>query len=323
MARSVEPPAAGPARRVLLLLNPGAGQAAALRHARRRIEEHPGLHLDLIVPDPSHQQTQYSQALAGVEAGVDAVVVCGGDGMVSAGVNLVAQREIPLGVIPAGSGNDFARAAGIPRRYEAALQRVLEALSQPKLAVRAVDALRLSLHRSDDGEAAARWAANSINIGFDARVNQRANAQRRTPRQLRYLVALAQEVPGFSSSTFEVELDAAEKTPLQSALICVQNGPTIGGGIPLAPGAQIDDGWAEVSHVGPLSRPGLVALFPLVMLRMHRWVKPLTTRRARRLSTTVPAGVPVFADGDEFLSGGADDQRVVVEVVAGAVQLLG
>ena len=336
MRRSAGSSAGGPTRRVLLLLNPGAGQARALRHAQRRIQEHQGLHVDLIVPDPRDQRTQFDQARAAVEEGVDVVVVCGGDGMVSSGVNLVALRGIPLGIIPAGSGNDFARAAGIPRRCEPALQRVLNALSQPQPPVRAVDALRLQMEAHDDDAAGGdhddgdgargRWAANSVNIGFDARVNQRANAQPKIPRQLRYLVALAQEVPRFSPLKFEAEFDDAAAAHLDSALVCIQNGATIGGGIPLAPGARIDDGRAEVSHVAPLSRAGLLALFPLLMLRMHRRLTPLTTLRARRIRIRVPVGAPVFADGDQFLSGegtGADRAWVSVELVPGAVELLG
>lgn len=327
MPRSAGDPAGTPARTVLVLLNPGAGRSRTLRDAQRRIEEYPNLTLDLIIPDPGDQREQFAQSRAAVEEGVDAVVVCGGDGMVSAGVNLVAQRGVPMGVIPAGSGNDFARAAGIPRRYEAAMHRVLHALAQSQLPLRPVDALRL--RRTEGIQEQVRWAANSVNIGFDARVNQRANVQQRTPRQLRYLIALAQEVPRFSPVGFDVEFDGAEPLHLESALICCQNGPTIGGGIPLAPGARIDDGSMNASHVGPLTRAGLVALFPLLMMRMHRWLTPLTTLPVRQLSLHVPAGVPVYADGDEFLTGAvAADQaesepvRLDIELVPAAVHLL-
>lgn len=326
MPASSGSPAAVPARRVLLLLNPGTAQSGAMQHFQRRItgcEERP---LELIVPDPRVQKSQFSHARAAVEDGIDAVVVCGGDGTVGAGVNLVAGRHTPLGIIPAGSGNDFARAAGIPRRGGAAMECVLRALRQPQLPVRAVDALRMRLSGSAGTEDQQRWAANSVNIGFDARVNQRANAQYRTPRRLRYLAALAQEVPRFSPAEFDVEFDSGEPQRLQSALLCIQNGSSIGGGIPLARHARIDDGWAEASHVGRLSRVGLVALFPLLMMRMHRWLRPLTTLRVRRLSVRVPARTPIYADGDELLSGAeptGGPHQLEIEVVPAAVQLLG
>lgn len=306
-------------RRVLVLLNPGAGQPAALRRAQAQFESRSGLHLDLVVPNPSSQQEQLSEAKAALEEGVDAVVVCGGDGMVGLGVNLVAHRDVPLGIIPTGSGNDFARTAGIPRRFAQALRRVLQALEQPELPVRRVDALRLRVPA--DGERALR-VANSVNIGFDARVNQRANAQRRVPRQFRYLAAVAQEVPRFRAVEFELQIDSGSPARHQSSLVCIQNGSSIGGGIPLAPQAQIDDGWAEASHVAPLSRTGLVTLVPILMLRMHRWLKPLVTRRIRRIRVGVPAGIPVFADGDEVHSGQSRGTVVEVELIPGAFLLL-
>lgn len=307
--------------RVLVLLNPGAGRRAVLQAAREHIEAR-GSDLDLVVPDPSDQKAQLSEAEAAVRQGVDAVVVCGGDGMVGLGVNLVAQQEIPLGIVPTGSGNDFARAADIPRRHADALHRVLLALQQPELPARRVDALRLRIE--GDG-ADVLWVANSVNIGFDAQVNQRANAQRRVPRQVRYLVALAREVPRFRAVEFELRLDSEPAVRQQSSLVCIQNGSSIGGGIPLAPGARIDDGWAEVSHVAPLSRPGLVALMPLLMLRMHRWLKPLTARRIRHIRIGVPAEVPICADGDELHPGrssAAEGLVVEVELVPGALLIL-
>jgi diacylglycerol kinase (ATP) len=304
----------------------------------------------LVIPDPSDQEEQLREAKAVVEQGVDAVVVCGGDGIVGLGVNLVAQQEIPLGIVPTGSGNDFARAADIPRRHANALQRVLQALAQPELPVRRVDAIRLKIScapssQADTGASAQSleavkavevrersenavrvlWVANSVNIGFDAQVNQRANAQRRVPRQLRYLVALAQEVPRFCAVEFGLRLDSGPAVRQKSSLICIQNGGSIGGGIPLAPRARIDDGWAEVSHIEPLSRAGMVTLFPVLMLRMHRLLKPLTTRQIRHIRVEVPPQVPVFADGEELHSGRSSlAAGTVVEatLIPGAVLIL-
>ncbi|WP_300345222.1 diacylglycerol kinase family protein [Nesterenkonia sp.] len=346
-----EQPAGRPIRRrVLVLLNPAAGQGWALERAQQHLDRRAGLQCELIVPDPSDQRAQMEAARSAVDRGLDAVVVYGGDGMVSAGVGLTAERGIPLGVVPVGTGNDFARAAGIPRgRSQQAVGRVLDALEQPSLPSRPVDALRLTVtqhpstpapHTAAPGAAAPgvpatdaesraeqvspRWVGNSVNIGFDARVNRRANQLSSVPGPLRYLSALAREVPQFRPTSFQLGIDAAAPVQLSCALVCVQNGTCIGGGIPLAPQARLDDGWAEVSHVAPLPRAGLIALFPLLMLRRHAWLRPLTTRRARQVRITVPAGVPVFADGDEMLSGESESPaEVTVELVPGAVRLLG
>lgn len=296
-----------------------------MARARRRIEAYTGLSVELIVPEPGNHAAQMEQARAVIAEGVDAVVVRGGDGMVAAGLSLVlgAQGDpIPLGVVPAGTGNDFARATGLSRRDpREALDVVLRALERPVMRVVAVDALRLRV--STDGAVHdERWVANSVNIGFDAQVNRRADALTRVPGSLRYLVALFGEVRRFRPISFEAAVDGEPIARRESALICMQNGPTIGGGIPLAPGAEIADGRAEVSYVDPLSRPGLVGLFPLVYLRAHRLLRPLHTRRARRLRVHVPAGVPLFADGDAVLAGDHPGCEVEVDVVPGAVSLL-
>lgn len=314
-------------RRVLVLLNPRAGRRRTLERARRRIAEHSSLSLELIVPDPSDHAAQMSRARRAVGEGVDAVVVRGGDGMVGAGFALAAEgaegdRAVPLGVVPAGTGNDFARAAGLARHDpRKALDVVLRALESPSMSTSEVDALRL-LVTVDQGVREERWVANSVNIGFDAQVNRRAEVLRVLPGPLRYLAALLVEVRRFRPISFDVAVEDAAFRARRSALICVQNGPTIGGGIPLAPSADVADGRAEVSFVDPLSRAGLMGLFPLVYLRAHRLIRPLRTSRVRGLRVRVPAGVPIFADGEEVLGGQHRGCEAEVVVAPGAVRLL-
>lgn len=151
-------------------------------------------------------------------------MVRGGDGMVGAGFGLVCDhaaatgRRVPPGIVPAGTGNDVARAAGLHRHDpRAALEAVLRALEAPAPPTRDVDALRVTVTRpatARDGPADGadvvvdrRWAANSVNIGFDARVNARANRLRRVPGPLRYLTALALEARTFAPQELGLTLD--------------------------------------------------------------------------------------------------------------------
>lgn len=327
-------------RRVLVLLNPRAGRRRGLVRAEARLRERPGLAVDLVVPDPADHAAQLAAARAALAEGVDAVVVRGGDGMVGAGFGLVCDhaaatgRRVPLGIVPAGTGNDVARAAGLHRHDpRAALETVLRALEAPTVRTRDVDALRVTVTRpatAADGEADGadvvvqrRWAANSVNIGFDARVNARANRLRRLPGPLRYLAALALEARAFVPQELGLRLDDGPPARRRAALVTVQNGPSIGGGIPLAPGARIDDGRADAVIVGPLPTAGLVALFPLVYVRGHRLVGALRTARVRRIAVRVPAGMPVYADGDPVVEEPVEGCEVTVEAVPGAVALLG
>lgn len=284
-----------PRRRILVLLNPQAGRGELDGATAQQLSDEEGLDAEVIVPDPSDRASQMASAHQIFAEGVDAVVVRGGDGMVAAGVNLVAQTGVALGVVPAGTGNDFARAAGLPRSSDAALQQLLEALRAPVLNTVAVDALQVTLRAPDVTR--DFWVANSLNIGFDAEVNQRADALRHIPGSLRYLVALGQSLPGFRTRRMRLRVDHTIHD-LDAALICVHNGPFIGGGIPLNTRARHDDGLLDVSTVGRVSRTGVTLLFPLVFARAHRILRPLNAHRATQLLMRVPVSTAVCADGE-------------------------
>lgn len=305
--------------RVLVLVNPLAS------------ERHPGLaialataasELDLLMPRGVDAGLQFRAAAEMVETGVDAVVVCGGDGTVAAGLALTAGTGIPLGIVPAGTGNDFARAAHIERSDPAgSLARLLDGLRDGALRTCTVDALRMSVVTRESG-ASNVWVANSANIGFDALVNARANTYRHLPVTGRYLVALLRELPAFRPARFRISRDDQPPRDRTATLICVQNGPWIGGGIPLAPSADPRSGTAVLSTVDRIPRLVLAALFPLIYLRAHRLLTPLCQHRIERARITVPSGVPVYADGEEILPGSQDGAEVEIAVVPGAVRLI-
>lgn len=149
-------------------------------------------------------------------------------------------RRVPIGIVPAGTGNDVARAAGLHRHDpRAALEAVLRALEAPHVRTRAVDALRVSVTRPATGPedeadgtgvvVTRHWAANSVNIGFDAQVNARANRLRRVPGPLRYLAALTLEARAFVPQELELTLDDGPRVRRRAALVSVRNGPSVGG----------------------------------------------------------------------------------------------
>lgn len=312
----------GKHRRALVLLNPAAGQGRQAARIQRYLAEHASPDLKLIVPDPADHHQQLLQAQTVIEAGADAVIVFGGDGMVHAAVQLLAGTQIPFGVVPTGTGNDFARGAGIARHATIkTLRNLLDQLGTPELISAGVDALRVRIAPAD-GQSQECWAANSVNIGFDARVNQRANQLRAVPGPLRYLAALTQVIPSFQPIPFRITVDGETAERRDSALVCLQNGPFIGGGIPLAPAARADDGRLDLSVVLPLSRPGLVALFPLLMMRCHPVLRPLKTGQHQRVLVDVPPRVPIYADGEELLAGADRECQVELLLQPGALRLL-
>lgn len=306
-------------RRVLIMLNPKAGQGGSLAKAALALSRRQSLDLELVVPRPADPTEQLAQARAEIDSGVDAVIVHGGDGAVQIGFNLVAGTGIPLGIVPAGTGNDFARSLGINRKDSTkALEDILDAL-KGEIITTEVDGLKVSISGSASGE---RWVANSVNIGFDARVNQVANAMKHVPGSLRYGVALAREVPRFEQFTVDGVMDGKVARSVSTSLICIQNGPFIGGGIPFSLGSRPDDGTFDLSFVHSSSKTALVTLFPLVYARMHWAIGPLTQHRGRHVTLSLPAEIPVFADGDEVLDGRQGPTSVTIDLVRRAVKIL-
>lgn len=310
------------AQRVLYLVNPAAGLGASAQLGKRLAggagaTSTPDLEVVLVAAESFAELRDRAAAVLGGERRPDALIVQGGDGMVSMGAGLVAGTGVPLGVVPSGSGNDFARSAGVRRGAPAAgIERLLTSLRTGTARIREVDAMRLTI----DGTEAL--AINSVNIGFDAVVNRRANELRKLPGTARYLAALLQSVNRFSPISFTFAVDDEAPRSVTAELLTVLNGASIGGGIRVAPKARIDDGMLDLLLVSGLPRLGLLTLFPLAMVGWHARLPPVSLARMRRIHVQVPAGVLIYADGEELRGPGADACTLEVRVDPAAVRLI-
>jgi diacylglycerol kinase (ATP) len=252
------------------------------------------------------------QALAdAVRAGVDAVVVCGGDGMVNLAVNAVADTPVALGIVPAGTGNDIARVLGLPSRPDDAVRAVAAALAGGGR--RRVDAVRCT------GAHGSRWFAGVLAAGFDALVNERANGWSDRwghPRgRARYVLAVARELPVLRERPYVIDLDG-RRVETNAMIVAVANGHAYGGGMRISPGADPADGLLDVVVAGPISRVEFVRVFPKVFSGRHVGHRHVSVHRARRVSVDAP-GIVGYADGERF-----GPLPLACEAVPGALTLL-
>lgn len=242
-----------------------------------------------------------------------ALVVVGGDGMVGLGAGLVARSGIPLGIVPAGTGNDAARSLGIPiGDTDAAVRALLAALDRPP---RLVDAGLITL-----GDGSTRWFLGVLSAGFDALVNDRANRLRWPRGRLRYVRAVVLELATLAPSRYALDLDGVG-SQTRATLVAIANLTSFGGGMRVAPAADADDGMFDVVMLEPVGRMQLLRLFPTVFSGAHIRDPRVSVRRARRV--TIDAW---NADGGT-ITAYADGERVgaaplTVEVVARAVAVL-
>lgn len=227
-----------------------------------------------------------TRAAAALADGVDTLVVVGGDGMVHLGVNLCAATPVRLGVVAAGTGNDFARNLGLPVRNPAEAVRVIQSG-----VTRAVDAGRVT-----DIEGEVRWFGGVLGAGFDAVVAARA-ARMRWPRgAMRYNLAIARELPVFHPIPYRVVLDG-ERFQTRAMLVAVANTSSFGGGMKVCPDADVADGLFDVLIVHELSIPAFLRVFPKVFSGTHVGHPAVDIRRARRVQLEAP-GIQAQADGE-------------------------
>lgn len=273
--------------RVALLVNPTAGGGRAGQLAfdvLTRLRTH---RLDVAVLAGRDAAEALGLARRAVAQGTPALVALGGDGMVHLAVQAVAGTDTPLGIVPAGTGNDFAATLGLPRRDPMA----------------AVDVIARELagggREVDAARAAGKWFASVLGAGFDSRVNDRANRLTWAGGRLRYNLAILAELGVFRPLEFRISLDGVPEHT-QAMLVAVGNGRSYGAGMQITPNAELDDGLLDVTILHPVSKAEFLRTFPRVYRGTHLDHPAVDSRRARVVELDSP-GVNAYADG-EFLS---------------------
>jgi diacylglycerol kinase (ATP) len=274
-------------RRIALLTNPAAGHGKAreaARRARMRFAEH-GLRVrELVGPDAEASRHLAHEAVAD---GIDALVVVGGDGMIHLALPALVGTDTPLGVIPAGTGNDQAREYGWPRRSpERAADVVLQGRGRVVDVGHAVTA---------DGR--ATYFGSVLASGFDSLVSDRSNRMRWPHGQARYNLAMLAEFAGLHQLPFVLTLADGTVIDEDLLLVAVGNTRSYGGGMLICAGADPCDGLLDVTFGQVPGRRSLLRLVPQVYRGTHVGNPRVRMVRTSGLRIESP-GINAYADGD-------------------------
>lgn len=276
--------------KVTALTNPLSGHGAAVQasqHAIARLQ-HRGVEVIEIVGENA-EDARYLLAAA-VEKGTDAVVVTGGDGVITNALQVLAGTDVPLGIIPAGTGNDHAREFGIPTKDAAAAADII------------VDGFTetIDLGRIQGGtgrQKIDKWFGTVAATGFDSLVTDRANRMTWPHGRMRYYIAMVAELSQLRSLPFRLVLDGTKEIDTGLTLAAFGNTRSYGGGMLICPHADRADGLLDITMVHTGSRTRFIRFFPTIVKGTHVELDEVTTARAKSVAVECP-GINVYADGD-------------------------
>lgn len=286
-----------------IIVNPNAGSVADLAELKTVLEREPGTSVHFS-EEKGDAERLAREALRG---GAERVVAAGGDGTLNEVVNGLAEDfgRVRLGLLPLGTGNDFARSIGLPGDLEAALA-----------ALAANQARRMDVaHARIGGE--GRYFVNMSAGGFSGEVSERASEAKDTWGPLAYMRGAIGALPELKGFTTTVALNSSETLRLETYNIVVSNGRFVAAGIPVAPQAVLDDGLLEVMIAPATTIPQLAVLVPQVLLGVHLESELLLFRKATRVEIECDPPMGFNVDGELMGEGPA-----VFEILPRALEVV-
>jgi YegS/Rv2252/BmrU family lipid kinase len=265
-----------------LLVNPSSAGGRALKLLPRVEQALDGRRVVFRVQRTKGVEHGVEQALRAVEAG-EVPVVMSGDGLLGAIGGAMAGVETPLGIVPCGRGNDLARVLGIPDDPDEAIETVLAGNSR----------------RIDVGEANGKRFLGIVSVGFDSECNRLANEVRLVRSNLVYLYSLLRTLGSWKPARFTIRVDE-ERMRISGYSVSVANNSTFGGGMRIAPEAELDDGEFDIITVGDVGKLRFVGNLPKVFKGTHVDQDEVRAFRAPHLELSASRPFPVYADGEHL-----------------------
>jgi YegS/Rv2252/BmrU family lipid kinase len=283
---------------LVLLVNPASGGGRALKILPRVEAALDAGRVPFRVVRTKGLDHGVDKALTAIEGGEQPVVISG-DGMVGAIGGAIAGGEAPLGVIPVGRGNDLARTLGIPTEPEEAIAVVLAGHTRT----------------IDIGEANGKPFLGIASFGFDSDANRIAN-ESRLGGNLVYAWAAIRALIAWKPARFTVAI-GDQRTRVEGYSVIVANNSAYGGGMYVAPDAELDDGEFDVVTISRVGKLRFLGNLPKVFKGTHVGNDEVQVVRAARLSVSASRPFAVYADGEHLTDLPAD-----LRVIPGALRVL-
>lgn len=269
---------------ISVILNPSAGSAADLDDIVAKISRLRGVEIRLTTK-PGSAARFAKTALA---KGRRLIIAAGGDGTLNEVINGIGENlgEAAVGLIPLGTGNDFARTIGVPADIEQALELIRAGETRP------VDLVRVT---SDE----VRYFVNVSAGGFSGLVNEKLTPQmKKTWGPLAYLRSAAAALPELRAYQTTLAFDNAESLRIELYNVVVANGRYVAGGTLIAPDASIDDGLLDIVLIPKRPAAELAVLAAQVALGTHLTSDAIVFRRAAKLTVNSKPGMWFNVDGE-------------------------
>jgi len=303
-----------PSKKIKLILNPNADMGNAWRLAadlRSVVDEFGGADWSGTVY-PTHAIELARQAALD---GYDLVIAIGGDGTIHEVVNGVMQvppeQRPRIGIVPMGSGNDFAHSVGMKDNPAEALHQILS--GTPK---------KIDLIRVEDNHGRVEYVDNTIGIGFDAIVTIRSRSMPVVRGFVMYFISVLQAIIlDHHPSHMVIETDQ-ENWEENVIMFVICNGPREGGGFLVAPDAVVNDGLLHYAMIGDLSRLLMFRLVPEVMKGTHPRFKQVRMGAMKKMSLKADRPLFIHTDGEIFAGFGTDIRGLTLEVIPGAIEIM-